>query len=377
MKKVRILVILMSCCLILSFLVSCDKVNETSATGNSSLKTSVNDVKNEPQNEVKPEPETAPETAPETDPETDPETEIGTAPEFEAATEDFNEENGEANGENADVVTTADAKETDNEETTCDEYVGDDFIEEENFEGLKFTSNGDGTCFVSKIGIYNESEIVIPSKSPSGDVVTGIGNMAFSGCKVISSVIIPEGVTWIGALAFDKCENLTHISIPSSIEVIDQDAFRGCNLECNVLFNCYYLGNENSKYVVLVDAVNKNLNSISIHADTRVILYRSFIGCNNIKELDIPNGVVSIGREAFTNCSQLKTVTLPATLKVFGMDVLDDCLALNRINYKGNIESWEYITIVGGSTNVFWKVTLVLGYGTNEEFWIETEPMEE
>ena len=39
-------------------------------------------------------------------------------------------------------------------------------------EGLKFTSNGDGTCSVSGIGTCTDTEIVIPPVSPMGDAVT-------------------------------------------------------------------------------------------------------------------------------------------------------------------------------------------------------------
>ena len=43
---------------------------------------------------------------------------------------------------------------------------------------LEFTSNGDGTCYVSKLYLNNQYQtafdIVIPEKSPAGDVVTGI-----------------------------------------------------------------------------------------------------------------------------------------------------------------------------------------------------------
>lgn len=43
---------------------------------------------------------------------------------------------------------------------------------------LEFTSNGDGTCYVSKLYLNNQYktafDIIIPEKSPTGDTVTGI-----------------------------------------------------------------------------------------------------------------------------------------------------------------------------------------------------------
>lgn len=76
---------------------------------------------------------------------------------------------------------------------------------------LTFVSNGDGTCYVSSIGTFNDNNIVIPEKSPDGDTVTGIGNSAFEGCDFIVKVYISKGVKSIGNNAFKDCSNLDAI----------------------------------------------------------------------------------------------------------------------------------------------------------------------
>ena len=43
-------------------------------------------------------------------------------------------------------------------------------------QGLEFTSNGDGTCYVSGIGTCTDLDIAVPPTSPDGDTVTAIGN---------------------------------------------------------------------------------------------------------------------------------------------------------------------------------------------------------
>ncbi len=55
--------------------------------------------------------------------------------------------------------------------------------------GLAFTSNGDGTCYVSGIGDCNDTDIIIPSTSPDGDSVTGIGDSAFCEYTDLTSVV--------------------------------------------------------------------------------------------------------------------------------------------------------------------------------------------
>ncbi|MBR2333397.1 MAG: leucine-rich repeat domain-containing protein, partial [Rikenellaceae bacterium] len=51
---------------------------------------------------------------------------------------------------------------------------------------------------------------------------------AFSGCKGLTSITIPDGVTEIGELAFSGCTGLTSITIPDSVTSIGENAFKGC-----------------------------------------------------------------------------------------------------------------------------------------------------
>ena len=56
-------------------------------------------------------------------------------------------------------------------------------------EGFVFESNGDGTCDLKEIGLCKDTDIVIPEKSPEGDVVTKIDEYAFYDAEDIASII--------------------------------------------------------------------------------------------------------------------------------------------------------------------------------------------
>ena len=90
--------------------------------------------------------------------------------------------------------------------------------------GLEYTSNGDGTCYVSGIGTCTDTDIVIPAVSPNGETVIGIGNSAFYDCSSLTSVTIPDGVTSIGRSAFYFCTSLESIIIPDSVTQIGRYA---------------------------------------------------------------------------------------------------------------------------------------------------------
>ena len=60
-------------------------------------------------------------------------------------------------------------------------------------EGLYFTSNDDGTCYVMGIDGFTDTNIEIPFTSPDGDRVTSIGEGAFYGCTGLKDVYYTGG----------------------------------------------------------------------------------------------------------------------------------------------------------------------------------------
>ena len=93
---------------------------------------------------------------------------------------------------------------------------------------LDFYPLPDGTWAVSAgKSIYLE-EVTSPA-TYKGKTVTYIGNSAFSGCSSLASITIPSSVTSIGDYAFSRCSNLETITIPSSVTSVRAYAFNGCS----------------------------------------------------------------------------------------------------------------------------------------------------
>ena len=232
---------------------------------------------------------------------------------------------------------------------------------------LEFTSNGDGTCYVSGIGTCTDTDIIIPSVSPAGDIVTSIGGWAFNGCSSLTSIEIPASVTSIGVQtfsecsalasvtfaedsqltrigdsAFENCDALTSIVLPESLKRIGKGAFACRNLQYNEYNKILYLGSASNPYFVAIDCTSK---STTLHEETVFITEFVFGGYNYywFDSMIIPENVISIGDYAFCDCSYLTRVEIPNSVEFIGYNAFEDCSALNEIVFFGTEEEWNAI----------------------------------
>ena len=158
--------------------------------------------------------------------------------------------------------------------------------EEDKSESLKFTSYGNGTCGVSGIGNCTSSCIVIPERSPYGDVVTTIEEKAFYGNAIIKAIEIPSTVTSIEDKAFGACSSLVYISV-----------------------------NKNNKSFTDVNGVLFSSDLTKIYA---------FPAACGVVDIDIPTSVTVISSMAFYGCDSLEKVFYSGTLEDWGKISIGD-----------------------------------------------------
>ena len=164
-------------------------------------------------------------------------------------------------------------------------------------------------------------ELVVPKG------VTQIGDNVFSSCKNLTSVTVPDSVTRIGARAFSECENLMRVSIPDSVTSVGVDAFYNTgyyNEEANWEDNLRYIG----KHLV---ATRYGQESCKLKPDTRTIAAMAFRYETTLKNIVIPDSVVTIGNGAFYFCRNLEKVTIGRGVTSIEADAFMSCESLTNI----------------------------------------------
>lgn len=152
--------------------------------------------------------------------------------------------------------------------------------------------------------------------------VTMIGGAAFSDCKNLTTLTLPEGITSIGFGAFSYCEQLRSILLPKSLNECEYWGFKGCDSleEINVT-----PGNPNFKSIdgILFSADGKTLlryppakrgDSYEVPDTVEIIADEAMRDVQYIKELSISNSVKEIGWYAISVCDNLEEVYIGAGL---------------------------------------------------------------
>ncbi len=183
-----------------------------------------------------------------------------------------------------------------------------------------------------------------------------IGTGAFSGCTSLAEVHLNEGLETIGAGAFDGVafgkKNLTGdivdgtgiLTIPGSVTTIGGAAFRNSAClktvefengaaELSMSSDYQYEGNQGA----FRDC--KALKQVTLPDQLVTMPKHTFADCTSLETVTFGTGLTSIGNWAFSGCSSLQAADFPASLDSIGEGGFSGCTSLAEVHLNEGLET--------------------------------------
>ncbi len=172
----------------------------------------------------------------------------------------------------------------------------------------------------------NLKNVTLISDAEHPASLTRIEGYAFYYDVSLQTFLPPETLKYIGEYAFSNCRSLHDIRIPDSVEDIEPSAFLNTqftNDSVNWEDDMLYLG----KHLIKV----RNTETADGYTNTTVT---------------VEEGTLTIAARAFAECTHVEKVILPKTLTHIDRDAFLNCTNLHEVEFTGDIYEWLSITYV-------------------------------
>ena len=243
------------------------------------------------------------------------------------------------------------------------------------FEGTAYLNNAADTLVYLNGWLIAVNDREITAVDIREDTV-GISGAAFYRCNQIMQIILPDSVKVIEDYAFYGCESLMQVVIGSGVERIGRQAFYNCKKLATVILGSYdfdlhemtgsslktidsyaFMGCELLKDIEIPDTVE----SIGSYAFRNSGLYNNAVGgvvyagnwlvdCNNNAvsvNVTVREGTVGIANYAFYNCSTLTTIRVADSVRTIGRGAFYGCSSVLFVILPSELEVIEDYTFYG------------------------------
>ena len=204
----------------------------------------------------------------------------------------------------------------------CSEYI--ESIGNSAFNGSAWHENQpDGILYLGDICLGYKGE------KPAGrlQIKEGtrfIADGAFRDCTELTAVEFPNSVVYIGN-AFNGCTALSEISIPDNVLEIGYDCFINTKWYNDQPDGILYIDNA----CIGVKGEISTAEPLQLKEGTRIIADRAFYKTGIAGPLNLPDGLLAIGRMAFNNLKGLTgELKIPNTVKRLNVAAFDVCSGL-------------------------------------------------
>ena len=172
--------------------------------------------------------------------------------------------------------------------------------------------------------VVDKDNPIYESRDNCNAIIEKYINRLIVGC---SNTVIPNGVLFIGDVAFYGCRGLTTLDMPKSVIYIGTSSFEGTAWYENQQDGVIYINNIAYKYKGVIPSNTK----ITIKEGITYINSYAFSDCKGIISVSFPSSLNTIGTKAFSGCSDLTVVTMPNSITSIGESAFDGCTGLTSI----------------------------------------------
>ncbi len=145
--------------------------------------------------------------------------------------------------------------------------------------------------------------------------------------------VVPSSVRHIGNGAFSVCKSLTGIVFSQSVETIGAVAFMGCenlrdvqiplsvtNIGCSAFGHCL------------------SLTSLVVRARIGKIPAKLCVGCYALRCVELPDGVTEVDGMAFCGCRSIRSISLPESVRRIGPYAFAGCCRMSYMSLPKRLQ---------------------------------------
>lgn len=222
-------------------------------------------------------------------------------------------------------------------------------------EGLEFSLSADGTYYILEgMGTCTDVDLIIP-ETYNNLPVAEIGELAYNKRLNIKSVTIPRSITSIGRFAFSDCTRLEKVYFYAEncadLASWGSDAFIGSGGEHGI---SVVIGKDVQRIPAHLfhwsaSSVSRLVNVVPLTFEADSVLKtigESAFAVSGLIEVNLPDSVEVIGKDAFRQSERLKTVNLGNGVTSVEAGAFDSCGNLENISIPDSITRFEFNNFV-------------------------------
>ncbi len=189
-----------------------------------------------------------------------------------------------------------------------------------------------------------------------GTGLTSIGNWAFSGCSSLQAADFPASLDSIGEGGFSGCTSLAEVHLNEGLETIGAGAFDGVafgkkNLTGDIVDGTGILTIPGSVTTIGGAAFRNSacLKTVEFENGAAELIMDSgyqyegnqgaFKGCKALKQVTLPDQLVTMPKHTFADCTSLETVTFGTGLTSIGNWAFSGCSSLQAADFPASLDS--------------------------------------